>query len=80
MLLINTIKRLDPLFWFIIFLDLCWCNSLYSESFNLIAETNNLSNNMEVFNSNLTKNSLTLEEQINLITEDELKEENIKMR
>jgi len=79
-LLINTIKRLDPLFWFIIFLDLCWCNSLYSESFNLIVETNNLSNNMEVFNSNLTKNSLTLEEQINLITEDELKEENIKMR
>jgi hypothetical protein len=33
---------------------------------------------MEVFNSNLTKNSLTLEEQINLITKDELKEENIK--
>jgi len=80
LLLINTIKGLGPLFCFIIFIDLCWCNSLYSENFNLIVKTNNLSNNIEVFdnNCNLTKDSLILEEQINLIIEEELKQENTK--
>ena len=79
-MLINTIKGLGPLFCFITFIGLCWCNSLYSENFNLIIKTNNLSNNIEVFdnNCNLTKDSLTLEEQINLIIEDELKQENTK--